>query len=410
MTATAATLHFRVDSAYIVKQARDFMLEQGYNIARDFLQTAYGDEITVDIIEDILSGKTTMEGFDIGHLVPQDPNCPEYLQYAERLQDANAGKVYWRSKWWVPYARVGALGPDDVPGVRTPRHELLPDAASTSMIYGRATRPAWGCYRVLYYADNPTSDLVISLNMVSSNSVHNESTLWKSVDPPPPWLLGHYRRRTAVPSVDVDFDGQAMIQGGMELIRFQCGLEEFVKQRFGLPVRQWESPTRKPVDDVCWPVGYAAPIPDTKDVEPPACDPVRRDLFLTAVAAGLPADKAIGTIDHILGVEAPEPEPDNVSSSRYGVITADGKYWPCKFHGHDELIATLVQKLRVEVPSHRSDTEHATCLGWVKVHGNIEPSDVIFGCRKPTEKAVATMEIYWAMWCRELPFDSTRWG
>ena len=423
---TTHVMHFTVSGKYIADQARDLLIERGYNAARAFLKTTFGDQMTVDTMEQILKGEKTLTGMDSDiHLTDQDPEDEEYKAYQEQIRYTYSRVVAFRGRFYEPYATVGALGRDDLPNRYTLRNRYLgfPPTVATIGEFNRE----WSTYRHLHYTNNPAEDVLVywqgAIYMWQEKLIHD----------PPPWLIEQYARASWLAHVKSLPEGNRspnLFMKRDEEDRFHAALAEQLANGRVFEERGWPQTygnteriknvevvdDEEPVTEISAPTRAAIAVFKQQVAADLAKESVAKeeparvsDDFITQLIMETIEDpeKAVGMAAHMRG-DATKVVIGEVTDGRYGIISPSGEYYPCLYHEHDALLRQIFKDTGRNL-GELSEGEFARKNGWIKVHGNPRASEVIFAGR-PSEAALATMREYWAHWHRDTEFDEERWA
>jgi hypothetical protein len=176
-------LHFKIDGSDLTRLARDLVLEKRWESAILVLVEGLQD-FSHDFAYSVLSGKQKLEGNETdGISLVQDDS----IEYINELQSTYGHYYFQNSKWYVPYAIITSFDERDISYME---YQRLPSSSEKFKNNG------WK--RALYYANNPKSDLVISLNNVPGTGI----CLFEIVSNPPIWMINQLRKNTPQSSYD----------------------------------------------------------------------------------------------------------------------------------------------------------------------------------------------------------------
>lgn len=106
--------HFSVDMATVVSLARDMVLSNNWRGAIRVLQHGTVPQMPLDLVVDILSGKSTLQGDESGaEAVTQDPNNSELQRYLKTAEWQTAGLYACDGEFYQPYAVIPAFDSQD---------------------------------------------------------------------------------------------------------------------------------------------------------------------------------------------------------------------------------------------------------------------------------------------------------
>ncbi len=181
----AGVAHFVVSGEFLTEFVRDLVVEGSWEHAsRILVEDLHG--MTWDLAIQILSGKKRLVGTSDGPGVELADEAPgEADAYLERVRWAFAGRWRHGSRWYEPYAVVTSYGAKD--GLALLKG-AIPLVKMADDRVGR--KPSlWSKERALFYADNPTEDLLhYSLHPDERGAEREMAVLFRACGAPPMWF------------------------------------------------------------------------------------------------------------------------------------------------------------------------------------------------------------------------------